>query len=77
MLLAAGVKINAGVGKERMQPLAWAAMKGNYELCECLLDNKARVQGGDKFKRTALIMAVRNGHLKVASLLLQRGADWM
>lgn len=43
MLIKAGVKINAGVGKERMQPLAWAASNGNYELCEWLLDNKARV----------------------------------
>lgn len=65
-----GVKVNQGVGKDRMQPLGWAAAKGNYELCEWLLDNKARVIGVDKFKRSPLIMAVRNGHLKVASLLL-------
>jgi ankyrin repeat protein len=59
-----------------MQPLGWAAAKGNYELCEWLISKKARVIGTDKFKRSPLIMAVRNGHLKVASLLLQRGADW-
>jgi ankyrin repeat protein len=60
-----------------MTPLGWAAALGNYELCEWLLDNKARVISTDKFKRAPLIMAVRNGHLKVATLLLQRGADWM
>lgn len=59
-----------------MPPLAWAAARGRYEICEWLLDNKARVVAGDKYKRTPLILAVRNGHLKVASLLLQRGADW-
>ena len=56
--------------------MAWAAALGNYELCEWLLDNKGRVLGKDKFKRCPLALAVRNGHLKVASLLLQRGADW-
>ena len=30
----------------------------------------------DKFKRTALIMAVRNGHVRLASLLLKHGSDW-
>ena len=37
---------------------------------------KARVLSKDKFKRTALIMAVRNGHLRIASLLLKHGSDW-
>ena len=59
-----------------MQPLGWAAASGNYELCEWLIENKARVVGFDKYKRTPLTMAVRNGHLKVASLLLRKGSDW-
>lgn len=71
-----GAKPSQGVGSNRMTPLHWAAAQGNYQLCEWLLDNKARVLSKDKFKRTPLIMAVRNGHTKVASLLLQRGADW-
>lgn len=53
-----------------MQPLAWAAAQGDYEICEWLLERKARVLSADKFKRTPLILAVKNGHLKVASLLL-------
>ena len=40
-----------------------------------MLDNKARVLGKDKYKRSPLVMACRNGHSKVASLLLQHGAD--
>lgn len=75
-LLENGAKVGQACGKEGKQPLAWAASLGNYELCEWLLDKKARVVSGDKFKRTPLALAVRNGHLKVASLLLQRGSDW-
>ena len=69
-LLEAGVLVNAGVGAERMSPLSWLAALGEYEACEWLLDNKGRVLSKDKFKRCPLALAVRNGHLKVASLLL-------
>jgi len=53
-----------------MTPLMYAASQGNYELAEFLLESKARVLSKDKFKRTALSMAVRNGHTRLASLLL-------
>lgn len=69
-------KLNVGIGRDRMQPLHYAARDGNYELCQWLIENKARTISNDKFKRTPLILAVRNGHLKVASLLLKYGADW-
>lgn len=59
-----------------MTPLGWAAAYGNYELCEFILDNKGRTLSKDKFKRTPLTMAIRNGHTKIASLLLQRGSEW-
>jgi ankyrin repeat protein len=63
-------KINAGIGENRMNPLILASAHGHVELVEYLLDAKARVLGKDKFKRTALILAVINGHTKIASLLL-------
>jgi ankyrin repeat protein len=70
------VKVNTGQGVARMTPLMFAASQGNYELCEFLLERKARVLSKDKYKRTALIMAVRNGHTRIASLLLQNGSEW-
>jgi ankyrin repeat protein len=45
-------------------------------MVEFLVENKARVVSKDKFKRTPLILAVKNGHAKIASFLLQRGAEW-
>lgn len=59
-----------------MSPLSWAAAFGRYELCEWLLERKARTLSKDKYKRTPLIMAVKNGHVRVASLLLQNGSEW-
>ena len=70
VLLEFKAKINFGIGIERMPPLCWAAAYGHYELCLFLLDKKARVLGKDKYKRNPLIMAVRNGHTKIASLFL-------
>jgi ankyrin repeat protein len=63
-------KVNAGVGPDRMPPLLWAAAYGHNELVEFLIEKKARVLGTDKYKRTALIMAVRNGFTRIASFLL-------
>jgi ankyrin repeat protein len=64
------VKVNTGQGVARMTPLMYAASMGKYELAEFLLDRKARVLSKDKYKRTPLIMAVRNAHTRLASLLL-------
>ena len=75
VLLAAGAKIGTGCGPSRMSPLHYAASYGRFELCEWLIEQKARVLSKDKFARTPLSMAVRNGHLKTASLLMQHGSD--
>lgn len=75
-LLEFKAKLNVGAGQTRMTPVMYASAYGHYPLVEFLLDAKARVLGKDKFKRTALTVAVRNGHTKIASLLLQRGSEW-
>ena len=70
------IKVDTSQGEEQMTPLMYAASQGNYELAEFLLDREAKVLSKDKFERTALIMAVRNGHTRLASLLLQHGSEW-
>eukprot|EP01022_Parablepharisma_sp_SALTPOND_P016946 TRINITY_DN259_c0_g2_i2.p1 TRINITY_DN259_c0_g2~~TRINITY_DN259_c0_g2_i2.p1 ORF type:complete len:1345 (+),score=203.61 TRINITY_DN259_c0_g2_i2:2443-6477(+) len=71
-----GANVNIGSGNARLGPLGFAAAYNHYEICEYLINNKARIMHKDKFKRTPLAMAVRNGNAKVASLLLQHGAIW-
>jgi ankyrin repeat protein/predicted DNA-binding WGR domain protein len=63
-------------GGERKTPLIYCAMKGHYRCMELLLEHKAKVLCKDKFKRSALILAVKNGHSKEASLLLSKGAPF-
>ena len=76
VLIEYKAKMNVGCGANRLTPLGFASSYGYYDLCEWLIEKKARVLGKDKFKRTPLIMAVRNGHTKIASLLLQNGSEW-
>ena len=57
-----------------MTPLLLCAARGHYECVEFLLEEKAKPLAKDKFKRTALSLSVKNGNLKIASLLLQKGA---
>lgn len=52
------VKLNVGIGQARNQPLMWAVINNDYELCEYLIAKKARVIGANKFKETNLILAV-------------------
>ena len=66
-------------GKNRVTALILASAMGHFEIVKYLLEEsqpKARIMGKDKFKRTALIYAVRNGNLKVASYLLSKGAEF-
>lgn len=67
---------NQAGGWEKMTPLCYAAAYGYYDLVEFLLTfTKAKIDKGDKFGRTPLMLACRNGHVKIASLLLRYGAS--
>lgn len=59
-----------------MTPLILASAYNHYDVVEFLLEKGAKILTKDKMKRSALIMAVRNGNLKIVSYLLSRGAEF-
>jgi ankyrin repeat protein len=57
--------------------LILASFKGNFRIVEELINNVPRLNlnKGDKFKRSPLLMACRNGHSNIVALLLKHHSD--
>jgi len=55
----------------------YAACYDQYEIVKYMLDKVPRINinKGDKYQRTPLIVAVRNGNLRIAALLIKHNAD--
>ena len=69
------VNLNEGGGMDGLMPLGFTAAYNHYACTEYLIkEGTARILGKDKYKRSPLIMAVRNGNTKIVSLLLKHGA---
>jgi ankyrin repeat protein len=77
MLIEAKQSFGPGMGKYKHTPLGHAALGGHFETVHFLLTRipKLKIDKGDRNNRTALYMASRNGHARVAALLLKYGAD--
>lgn len=58
-----------------MPPLTWAAMMGQTEASELLLQHGADINGRNRDNNTALHLAVFLGRAETAELLLKSGAD--
>lgn len=71
MLARNGSKLSEKGGKAKMTLLHFVAAYGYLDCVEFLIEKKAKVLAKDKMRRTPLTMAVRNGNLKIASLLLK------
>ena len=56
-----------------MTSLSIASGLGLYEMAEFLLQRGAKVIKKDKYKRSSLIIALRNGHCEIAKLLIYNG----
>ncbi len=71
--IADGVDVNAP--HFEMPPLTWAAMMGQTEAAELLLQHSADINGRNRDDNTALHLAVFLGRAETAELLLKSGAD--
>jgi ankyrin repeat protein len=58
-----------------MTPLHWAVLKGNKEVVELLLVNKADVNAKDNGGDTPLYYAAKYGRKEIMELLLANGSD--
>ena len=72
--LSNGADIN-GRDQEGMTPLMHAALRGNREIVELLLQKKARVDLVDIFGVTALMQAAWAGHTEIVADLVASGAN--
>lgn len=71
--IAEGTDVNAL--HFEMPPLTWAAMMGQTEAAELLLQHGADIKGRNRDNNTALHLAVFLGRAETAELLLKSGAD--
>ena len=75
VLLDAGAAPNQGLSTryDKMTALMLAAANSDLALVQLLVGRGAKVEQGDRYKRTALTHAVMNGGANVASYLLSIG----
>mmetsp|Transcript_26293 Transcript_26293/g.12359 ORF Transcript_26293/g.12359 Transcript_26293/m.12359 type:complete len:108 (+) Transcript_26293:171-494(+) len=65
-------------GPDKQTPLIIAASNDSFKCVKFLIEseNCGKILKRDKFRRTALTMAVRSGHADIVSYLLNKGADY-
>lgn len=60
-----------------MTPLLYAAAYGQFETVKYLVETlKVDVNLQDKYNRNAFLYSVRNGHLQIATFLINHGAHY-
>ncbi|KAG0646882.1 Vegetative incompatibility HET-E-1 [Hyphodiscus hymeniophilus] len=69
--LEMGADASIRCGSEAVTPLIWAAMHGNNEVVELLIEYGANVEIATQSNDTALASAIVNGNIETAKLLLE------
>ena len=67
--------INGRAGKLSETALHAAAARGDVAMVRLLLEHKADINATDKSGFTPLLNAAENGHMAIAEILVQQGAD--
>lgn len=73
-LLDKGVEVNSRVDDEQRTPLMIAAMEGNPEITQLLIDRGADIFATNKYGRTPLHFAARGGNCATIRTLVSSGA---
>ena len=74
ILVQGGANINLPGGTDRLSPLAYTVSHNKYTCAEYLISQSAKVLMKDKYGRSPLIVGVRNGNIRIVSLLLKHGS---
>jgi ankyrin repeat protein len=75
VLIAEGADVNTQGGEHFASPLHMAAEIGHKPLVRLLLDSTVRINPTDRLGRTPAIWAMHAGHLNIAKLLAEAGAE--
>jgi len=73
--IASGTDVNIKHGARNDTPLHWAADKGQIEVAELLIANRAYVNAKDRYGQTPLYRAITGGYKDFVELLIAKGAN--
>ncbi len=71
----AAVDVPTSTSSGKLTPLMLACQKGHFKIVVHLVENGAKVESRDRFKRTPLIHACMCGHAHIVSYLLRLGSN--
>lgn len=72
--IAGGARVDL-IDQDGHSPLHWAALGGNPDVCQALIENKINPNVQDYAGRTPLQCAAYGGYINCMVVLLENGAD--
>ena len=75
MKYGADVDACTSTSSGKLTPLMLACQKGHLNIAKYLIENKAKIEARDRFKRTPLVHACMCGNADIVAYLLGLGAD--
>ena len=75
ILLAQGASVDAKELSSRMTPLHYAAANRKENVCKLLIENKASLDGKDRYQKNPLWHAAERGDIEICKLLIKTIID--